>query len=290
MWKRRSGNAWLRTVLIKSHWRSRKKRLCLTSRKKNSSLPLKRSRCCFMVPPRSRSPAKSQHHPQIQRSLRIRSILLKLKPTSNQGRASRSNLFHFRGPLFLTILLQRNHHWSLRRPRKSLQHSLQHRCKIWNERFPGQHLLPRSTIHQTLRIKSPIHNRQLDKKDHQPLHRSDQSHHPQTWKRYQKVTIPLHSLAEELLVKETLDVRSIVRILGERPFPINKTFEAYLETEQTQWFWFITDIGGIIQKKQTSLNCINYNLYNNKQSWRHLYLVLPPTWSMTSNSAHRKTS
>ena len=36
------------------------------------------------------------------------------------------------------------------------------------------------------------------------------------------------SLAEELLVKETMDVRSIRRILGDRPFPVNKTFEAYL--------------------------------------------------------------
>lgn len=32
------------------------------------------------------------------------------------------------------------------------------------------------------------------------------------------------SLAEELLVKETLDVRSIQKILGKRPFPPNKTF------------------------------------------------------------------
>jgi hypothetical protein len=39
------------------------------------------------------------------------------------------------------------------------------------------------------------------------------------------------SLAEELLVKETLDVRSIQKILGNRPFPVNKTFQAYLETE-----------------------------------------------------------
>ena len=37
-------------------------------------------------------------------------------------------------------------------------------------------------------------------------------------------------MAEELLERETLDVRAIRRILGDRPFPINKTFEAYLET------------------------------------------------------------
>jgi hypothetical protein len=35
-------------------------------------------------------------------------------------------------------------------------------------------------------------------------------------------------LAEELLKKETLDVRSIEKILGKRPFPPNKTFEEYL--------------------------------------------------------------
>jgi len=38
-------------------------------------------------------------------------------------------------------------------------------------------------------------------------------------------------MSEELLDKETLDVRSIQRILGDRPFKINKTFQAYLETE-----------------------------------------------------------
>lgn len=32
-------------------------------------------------------------------------------------------------------------------------------------------------------------------------------------------------LAEELLVKETLDVRAIQNILGQRPFPPNKTFQ-----------------------------------------------------------------
>jgi hypothetical protein len=36
-----------------------------------------------------------------------------------------------------------------------------------------------------------------------------------------------------LLIRETLDVRNIQAILGQRPFPINKTFQAYLETEQT---------------------------------------------------------
>jgi hypothetical protein len=40
-------------------------------------------------------------------------------------------------------------------------------------------------------------------------------------------------LAEELLVKETMDVRGIQKILGQRPFPINKTFQAYLETEES---------------------------------------------------------
>lgn len=33
------------------------------------------------------------------------------------------------------------------------------------------------------------------------------------------------------MMKETLDVRSIQRILGKRPFAINKTFQAYLDTE-----------------------------------------------------------
>jgi hypothetical protein len=65
------------------------------------------------------------------------------------------------------------------------------------------------------------------------MHIKDQGYDRQTRASHQKVIILLYSLAEELLVRETLDVRSIQTILGERPFPINKTFQAYLETEQT---------------------------------------------------------
>ena len=65
------------------------------------------------------------------------------------------------------------------------------------------------------------------------MHCQDQGHGSYTRTPHQKVTHRSLSLAEELLIRETLDVRSIQTILGQRPFPINKTFEAYLETEQT---------------------------------------------------------
>ena len=47
-----------------------------------------------------------------------------------------------------------------------------------------------------------------------------------------------YRLAEELLVKETMDVRSIQKIIGDRPFPVNKTFQAYLETEPEVSGWY----------------------------------------------------
>lgn len=43
----------------------------------------------------------------------------------------------------------------------------------------------------------------------------------------------IRNLADNLLEKETLDLNSIISILGERPFAPNPTFKAYLETKQT---------------------------------------------------------
>lgn len=56
------------------------------------------------------------------------------------------------------------------------------------------------------------------------MHWNNQEDGGWAWTRYKKVTISSFSLAEELLIKETLDVRAIQKILGKRPFPPNKTF------------------------------------------------------------------
>eukprot|EP00825_Cyclidium_porcatum_P036056 TRINITY_DN3790_c0_g2_i3.p1 TRINITY_DN3790_c0_g2~~TRINITY_DN3790_c0_g2_i3.p1 ORF type:complete len:230 (-),score=45.31 TRINITY_DN3790_c0_g2_i3:230-919(-) len=42
----------------------------------------------------------------------------------------------------------------------------------------------------------------------------------------------IESLASALMEKETLDLKQIKQILGERPFPPKSTFKAYLETQQ----------------------------------------------------------
>ena len=39
------------------------------------------------------------------------------------------------------------------------------------------------------------------------------------------------ALAEALMTKETLDLKDIVEILGERPFPAKSNYKAYLETK-----------------------------------------------------------
>lgn len=41
-------------------------------------------------------------------------------------------------------------------------------------------------------------------------------------------------LANALLEKETLDLRAIIEILGERPFPPKSNFKAYLESKSSQ--------------------------------------------------------
>ena len=45
----------------------------------------------------------------------------------------------------------------------------------------------------------------------------------------------MRALAEELLLKETLDLLDIVRILGERPFPMTESIKDYFqEVENTK--------------------------------------------------------
>ena len=39
-------------------------------------------------------------------------------------------------------------------------------------------------------------------------------------------------MSDELLVKETLDLRAIIGILGERPFAPKSNYKAYLEVKQ----------------------------------------------------------
>ena len=53
-------------------------------------------------------------------------------------------------------------------------------------------------------------------------------------------------LSEALLQKETLDLKAILEILGDRPFPSKANFKAYLETkasmdaeQATAWFFVI---------------------------------------------------
>jgi AFG3 family protein len=42
----------------------------------------------------------------------------------------------------------------------------------------------------------------------------------------------LQRLSETLLEKETIDLKGIIEILGDRPFPPKENFRAYLETKK----------------------------------------------------------
>jgi hypothetical protein len=43
------------------------------------------------------------------------------------------------------------------------------------------------------------------------------------------INIIFHSLAEELLAKESIGLPDIIRILGDRPFPMKETVREYLQ-------------------------------------------------------------
>jgi len=42
----------------------------------------------------------------------------------------------------------------------------------------------------------------------------------------------IENLSETLLDKETLDLHSIIKVLGERPFEMNMNFKEYTETRE----------------------------------------------------------
>lgn len=44
----------------------------------------------------------------------------------------------------------------------------------------------------------------------------------------------IEKLAERLLEKETLDLKELVAVLGDRPFPPKSNYKAYLELKQAQ--------------------------------------------------------
>ena len=49
----------------------------------------------------------------------------------------------------------------------------------------------------------------------------------------------MKDLAEALIERETLDLKDIVEILGERPFPAKSNYKAYLDTKmETAWSYF----------------------------------------------------